>query len=319
VRLTFHSERSRHAFDFTERTSDASRTDVEAKHRDHSSIGDSEPQYAADKAFIDNMLSRAPFNEYVAYWCLCDSKHHGVGVLVKRGIDPPLAVSRTLACDGTSTSDDIDTTQGRVLILEYEGFKFMNSYVPHNGANVTRWESRKLWDTRMETFFKHHRGPGQKPVVWCGDLNVAHREIDVGPFPEMFTHTGGFTIPERQRFGQILVNGGLVDVYRALHGDRRVFTWRSKGGASGPFRGVHEWAGMRLDYFIVSESLMRRVKSTRISTDILSDEVARDRPVSCFFGSDHCALYLELHSRDAAAAATNLEQIDAGTEVIHLD
>ena len=258
-------------------------------------MGDGAAQYAADKAFMENLLSRAPFNEYVAYWCLCTSKHHGVGVLVKRGIKPPMSVSRTLTI-GCATSDDIDTTEGRVLILEYEDFVFMNTYSPNNGGTPDRWERRRLWDARMEAFVKHHNTPGKKPLIWCGDLNVAHREVDVGPDPGMFLHTPGFTIPERQRFGQILHKGGLVDVYRAVHGDRQAFTWRSQSGSGGPIRAAYDWAGMRLDYFIVSESLVSRVKSVRLSTDSMGEDFARLRPVTCFFGSDHCVLFLKLHS-----------------------
>jgi exodeoxyribonuclease III len=270
-------------------------------------MGDREAQYAADKAFMENLLSRAPFNEYDAYWCLCSSKHHGVGVLVKRGIKPPISISRTLTI-GQTTSDDIDTTEGRVLILEYERFVFMNSYVPNNGAKPDRWERRRLWDARMEAFVKHHNAPGRKPLIWCGDLNVAHRDVDVGPRPEMFVHTAGFTVPERQRFGQILLKGGLVDVYRALHGDRQAFTWRSQLGSGGPIRAAYDWAGMRLDYFIASASLMPRVKSVRLSTDSMVEEFARLRPVTCFFGSDHCALFLTLHPHDASDAKEHAKE-----------
>ena len=123
-----------------------------------------------------------------------------------------------------------------------------------------------------------------------GDLNVAHRDLDVGPHPAMFEGVGGFTLPERRRFTDALAATSMVDAYRAFHGDKSTFTWR--GGAGGG------WRGMRLDYFILSASLASRIENVFTSTDKYSDEIAQTMPVSCFFGSDHCALWLRLRSRE---------------------
>lgn len=255
-------------------------------------MSDEGKQYAEDKAFVEAMLRRGPLSNYEAHWCLAPSKKSGVAVLVKKGLKKPIRVSRTLAIDGsTETPDDIDTNEGRVLALEYERFIFLNTYVPHNGSNEERWAKRRKWDAKLEKYLKHHED--KKPVVWCGDLNVAHRDIDVGPDPNAFLMVGGFTIPERTRFARILEHTGMTDVYRAVHGDRQTFTWRSVSGGS--YGGYDRWAGMRLDYFVVPRTFMHRVKSVRVATDRFDEQTARSMPISCFFGSDHCSLFLDLH------------------------
>ena len=236
------------------------------------------------------MMRRAPFKNYDAHWCLAAAKRHGVGVLVKKGLKTPIRVSRTLDVDDAvdETPDDIDTNEGRVLALEYENMVVVNTYVPHNGSTLERHEKRALWDHRARRFLSHH--VGRKDVVWMGDLNVAHRDLDVGPHPAMFEGVGGFTLPERRRFTDALAATSMVDAYRAFHGDKSTFTWR--GGAGGG------WRGMRLDYFILSASLASRIENVFTSTDKYSDEIAQTMPVSCFFGSDHCAVWLRLRSRE---------------------
>lgn len=246
-------------------------------------------KYGDDKTFIEDMMRRAPFKNYDVHWCLATAKRHGVGVLVKKGLKTPIRVSRTLDIDDAvdETPDDIDTNEGRVLVLEYENMVVVNTYVPHNGGTLERHEKRALWDHRVRRFLSHH--VKRKDVVWTGDLNVAHRDLDVGPHPAMFEGVGGFTLPERRRFTDALAATSMVDAYRAFHGDKSTFTWRGGNGSG--------WRGMRLDYFIISASLASRIENVFTSTDKYSDEIAQTMPVSCFFGSDHCALFLELRRR----------------------
>lgn len=261
--------------------------------RDHTKMSDEGKVYAEDKAVMEKMLGGYPFREYDAHFCLAGAKRYGTCVLVKKALKKPIRVARTLALDGTDASpDDIDTNEGRVLLLEYEKVIVLNTYVPHNGGNPERWEKRAMWDFRVKRFLTHYKG--KKDVIWLGDLNCAHRDLDVAPSPEQFIGVGGFTVPERQRFTDILSTSDMVDAYRALHGDRQTFTWRGIGMGSG--------LAMRLDYFIVPRTFVHRLKSCETSTDRFDDAVARERPISCFFGSDHCALYLTLHKRDASDA-----------------
>lgn len=262
-------------------------------------MGDQGKKYAEDKAIMEQTLRGEPFRKYDAYFCLAREKRHGVCVLVKKGLDKPIRVARTLSLDGSDeTVDEIDTCEGRVLLLEFEKLIVLNTYVPHNGSNPERWQKRALWDFRVQKFLKYYKG--KKDIIWMGDLNVAHRELDVSS-PSTMTEWGGFTLPERRRFTDILADSEMVDAYRELHGDRQTFTWR--GGS--PIGGG--WSGMRLDYYVVPKTFVHRLKTCETSTDIFDDETARTKPVSCFFGSDHCALYLTLHKRDQTATATTVK------------
>ena len=160
----------------------------------------------------------------------------GVGVLVKKGLKTPIGVEgagRRRPVD--ETPDDIDTNEGRVLALEYENMVVVNTYVPHNGSTLERHENA-LWVMARVGSLASRRTKG---VVWMGDLNVAHRDLNVGP-PGMFEGVGGFTLPERRRFTDALAATSMVDAYRAFPATNPPSPGAAREGG---------WRGMRLDYF----------------------------------------------------------------------
>ncbi len=260
--------------------------------RDHAKMGAEDKKLRDEKAFIEALMGRRPFKNYDAYYCLANARRAGVITMVKKCLAKPIRVARTLALDGRDvTPDEIDTNEGRVLMLEYEKMIVLNTYVPHNGSNAERYEKRALWDFRVQRFLENYRG--KKDVVWMGDLNVAHQDHDVGPSPRLFEGVGGFTLPERRRFTDILAATDMVDTYRAFNGDRLTYTWRSTRG-----QGLDGWQGMRLDYFVVPRKLVARIKSCETSTDRFDDTTAQSMPMSCFMDSDHCMIHLSLHKRE---------------------
>ncbi|KAL6518204.1 DNA-(apurinic or apyrimidinic site) endonuclease [Orobanche minor] len=185
---------------------------------------------------------------------------------------------------------------GRVIVAEFESFRLLNTYVPNNGwkEEESSFQRRRKWDKRMLEFVLR---TSDKPLIWCGDLNVSHQDIDVS-HPEFFSDAKlngyvppnkedcgqpGFTLSERKRFGSILKEGKLLDAYRYLHKDKemdRGFSW--SGNPVGKYRGKR----MRIDYFIVSDELQERIVSCEMHGHGIELEG--------FFGSDHCPVSLEL-------------------------
>jgi len=186
-------------------------------------------------------------------------------------------------------------TDGRVIIVEFESFLLLNTYAPNNGwkEEENSFQRRRKWDKRMLEFVQRV----DKPLIWCGDLNVSHEEIDVS-HPDFFISAKlngytppnkedcgqpGFTLAERHRFGNILSHGKLVDAYRHLHKEKDMdsgFSW--SGHPIGKYRGKR----MRIDYFIVSEQLKDRI----ISCEMHGHGIELEG----FYGSDHCPVSLEL-------------------------
>ncbi|MEL6346494.1 MAG: exodeoxyribonuclease III [Myxococcota bacterium] len=163
--------------------------------------------------------------------------------------------------------------EGRVISAEFDDFYFVTVYTPNSGRGLPRLDYRvKQWDP---AFVAHLKNLEQsKPVVFCGDLNVAHQEIDIAR-PSSNRRTAGFTNEERESFTRIL-DQGFIDTFRALHPDQKdIYSfWSIRGGARA--RNV----GWRLDYFCVSEDLMPQVQASNILNDIM--------------GSDHCPVELIL-------------------------
>uniref|UniRef100_A0A0D3HTB1 Endonuclease/exonuclease/phosphatase domain-containing protein n=1 Tax=Oryza barthii TaxID=65489 RepID=A0A0D3HTB1_9ORYZ len=199
--------------------------------------------------------------------------------------------------DDTSSSRDEKQHEpdGRVIIAEFESFLLLNTYAPNNGwkEEENSFQRRRKWDKRMLEFVQQV----DKPLIWCGDLNVSHEEIDVS-HPDFFSSAKlngyippnkedcgqpGFTLSERRRFGNILSQGKLVDAYRYLHKEKDMdcgFSW--SGHPIGKYRGKR----MRIDYFLVSEKLKDQI----VSCDIHG----RGIELEGFYGSDHCPVSLEL-------------------------
>lgn len=161
--------------------------------------------------------------------------------------------------------------EGRVITLEYENFYFVAAYVPNSGEELKRLPFRLEYEKDLVAYLK--KLDAVKPIVYCGDLNVAHQPIDLKN-PKSNTHNAGFTKEEREAFTNLLSNG-FVDVYRALYPEKVEYTWWSYR-----FHAREKNAGWRIDYFIVSERIFDKVKSAQIHGEI--------------YGSDHCPVVLDI-------------------------
>ena len=161
------------------------------------------------------------------------------------------------------------TKEGRVITLEYEDFWFVCAYVPNSKDGLARLDYRMEWE---EMLLAHlNRLNQSKPVVYCGDLNVAHNEIDIKN-PSSNRRNAGFTDEERNRFS-ILLENGYADTFRTLYPETVKYSWWSYR-----FKARERNAGWRIDYFVVSQRFMDRVKDAMIF-----DEQT---------GSDHCPVGL---------------------------
>lgn len=165
------------------------------------------------------------------------------------------------------------TGEGRVLTVEYDDFYLVTVYTPNSKGDLTRLALRhERWDPAFLAYAK--RRAEKKPVIFCGDLNVAHQEIDLAnPKPNVGKH--GFTNEEREGFDNIL-SAGFVDTFRAAYPDKTdAYTWWTHW-ANARARNV----GWRIDYFLASESIAGRIKNPQIHPDVI--------------GSDHCPVSIEL-------------------------
>ena len=167
---------------------------------------------------------------------------------------------------GDSEYDD----EGRNITLEFDSFYLVNCYVPNVKRDLSRMESRMRYEELFLDYVK--KLEKKKPVVFCGDMNVAHEEIDIKNVKSNIGNAG-FTYEERGKFSELL-NAGFVDTFRYLYPDtREAYTWWSY------MKGVRERnIGWRIDYFVVSKSFVSRVEDSLIYKDIL--------------GSDHCPIGL---------------------------
>lgn len=161
-------------------------------------------------------------------------------------------------------------TEGRVITLDMGDYYFVTTYTPNSQSELARLDYRMKWDDAWRDLLC--RLKVEKPVIACGDLNVAHTEIDLKN-PKTNRRNAGFTDEEREKFSALL-DAGFIDTWRYQHpGVEQVYSWWSYR-----FKAREKNAGWRIDYFVVSEDLAPRIVSTDIHTDI--------------FGSDHCPVEL---------------------------
>ena len=161
-------------------------------------------------------------------------------------------------------------TEGRVITLDMGDYYFVTTYTPNSQSELARLDYRMKWDDAWRDLLC--RLKAEKPVIACGDLNVAHTEIDLKN-PKTNRRNAGFTDEEREKFSALL-DAGFIDTWRYQHpGGEQVYSWWSYR-----FKAREKNAGWRIDYFVVSEDLAPRIVSTDIHTDI--------------FGSDHCPVEL---------------------------
>ena len=199
---------------------------------------------------------------YHQYWYSAAKKgYSGTAVFTKT---KPLSVRQGI---GIPEHD----TEGRVLTLEFADFYFVCVYTPNAQRELTRLGYRMEWEDAFRGYLTAL--DREKPVILCGDLNVAHEEIDLKN-PKTNRKNAGFTDEERGKFTELL-RCGFTDTFRALYPDRAAYTWWSY-----MMKAREKNVGWRIDYFVVSDRLFPRVRDSLIYSDIL--------------GSDHCPVGLEL-------------------------
>ena len=162
--------------------------------------------------------------------------------------------------------------EGRIITLEMEDFFLVTVYTPNSQDGLRRLDYRMKWENDFRDFLKGL--DEKKPVIVCGDLNVAHQEIDLKN-PKTNRRNAGFTDEEREQFGNLL-SAGFTDTFRYFYPDQKdIYSWWSYR-----FRAREKNAGWRIDYFVVSNRLQERLVDAKIHTEI--------------FGSDHCPVELEV-------------------------
>lgn len=202
------------------------------------------------------------FDGYESYWNYADKKGYSGTAIYTR--IKPLSVSNDIGIDEHDH-------EGRVITMEFDDFYLVCVYVPNSQDELKRLTYRMKWE---DDFRSYVSGLAEKKgVVICGDLNVAHNEIDIKN-PASNRHNAGFTDEERGKFNALL-DVGFVDSWRMLNPDTVKYSWWSYR-----FKARERNAGWRIDYFIVSESMKDRISGAEIHNEI--------------FGSDHCPVELDL-------------------------
>lgn len=200
------------------------------------------------------------FEGYNSYWNYAEKKGYSGTAIYTR--HTPISVSYGIGIDEHDH-------EGRVITLEMEDFYLVTCYTPNSQDGLRRLDYRMQWETDFLNYIKQL--DAKKPVILCGDLNVAHEEIDLKN-PKTNRKNAGFTDEERQKMTKFLANG-FIDTFRTLHPDAPTYSWWSYR-----FRAREKNAGWRIDYFIVSERLRANIASAAIHTEI--------------YGSDHCPVEL---------------------------
>ena len=203
------------------------------------------------------------FEGYKSYWSYADKKGYSGTAIYTR--HEPLAVSYGLGIDEHDH-------EGRVITLEMPEYFVVTAYVPNSQDGLRRLDYRMKWDEDFRNYLMELRK--KKPVIACGDFNVAHQEIDLKN-PKSNRRNAGFTDEEREQFSNLL-NAGFTDTFRFFHPDETgIYSWWSYR-----FKAREKNAGWRIDYFIVSDDLNDQLADAKIHTEI--------------FGSDHCPVEVVL-------------------------
>ncbi|XFA98943.1 exodeoxyribonuclease III [Candidatus Izemoplasma sp. B36] len=201
-------------------------------------------------------------DNYYEYWNCADRKGYS-GTLIYTKHKP---LNVVYGIDG-----DLYNDEGRIITLEFDNFYFINVYVPNSKPELARIEYRQLYEDNFRDYIK--RLDKEKPVVLCGDLNVAHKEIDLKN-PKANLRNPGFSIEERTKF-QDLLDAGFIDTYRYLNPDKVKYTWWSYR-----FNARKNNSGWRIDYFVVSDRIKELVENVELRNDI--------------YGSDHCPVEIDI-------------------------
>ena len=202
------------------------------------------------------------FEGYTSYWNYAEKKGYSGTAIYTR--HQPLNVTYGIGIDEHDH-------EGRVITLEMPDFYLVTAYVPNSQDGLRRLDYRMRWEEAMRAYLLHL--DEKKPVILCGDLNVAHEEIDLKN-PKTNRRNAGFTDEEREKFS-ILLSSGFTDTFRHLYPEQETYSWWSYR-----FRAREKNAGWRIDYFVISNRLTPQMRDARIHTEIM--------------GSDHCPVELEL-------------------------
>lgn len=206
------------------------------------------------------------FPGYHSYWNYADKKgYSGTAIYTKH---EPLSVTYGIGIDEHDH-------EGRVITLEMPNFYLVTVYTPNSQDGLRRLDYRMQWEADFMAYLK--KLDEKKPVIVCGDLNVAHEEIDIKN-PKTNRKNAGFTDEEREKFTTLL-NAGFTDTFRYLHPEQITYSWWSYR-----FKAREKNAGWRIDYFLVSNRLRDMIEKADIHTEI--------------FGSDHCPVELVVKSEE---------------------
>ena len=207
------------------------------------------------------------FEGYESYWNYADKKgYSGTAVFTRL---KPLEVTYGIGIDEHDH-------EGRVITLEMDTFFLVTVYVPNSQDELKRLDYRMRWEDDFLSYIK--RLDAIKPVIVCGDLNVAHKEIDLKN-PKTNRRNPGFTDEEREKFSQWL-DSGFTDTFRFLYPEQVTYSWWSYR-----FRAREKNTGWRIDYFVVSSRMNDQIADAKIHTEIM--------------GSDHCPVELELQEKNS--------------------
>lgn len=203
------------------------------------------------------------FEGYTSYWNSAEKKgYSGTAIFTKQ---KPLNVTYGI---GIEEHDK----EGRVITLEFEKFYMVDIYTPNSKRELERLDYRQIWEDVIRKYLLKLNET--KPVIMCGDLNVAHKEIDLKN-PKTNRHNAGFTDEERQKMTELL-DAGFTDSFRYLYPDKEnAYSWWSYMGHA-----REKNVGWRIDYFIVSKSIENQIKEAKIYPEIM--------------GSDHCPVGLKI-------------------------
>ena len=202
------------------------------------------------------------FDGYQSFWNYADKKgYSGTAIFTRH---QPLNVTYGIGIDQHDH-------EGRVITLEMENFYLVTVYTPNSQDGLKRLDYRMQWEDDFRNYL--HMLDSKKPVIICGDLNVAHQEIDLKN-PSTNRRNAGFTDEERERFTTLL-DSGFIDTFRHLYPDTVTYSWWSYR-----FQARQKNAGWRIDYFLISSRLAENLNDAKIHTNIL--------------GSDHCPVELEI-------------------------
>ena len=228
--------------------------------------------------FLENInadiicIQETKMQENQADEIMYDGYHRYMNSAVKKGYAGTMVLTKVKPITVTyGLGIEEHDQEGRIITLEYDDFYLVNCYTPNSKRELERLDYRMVWEDLMRKYLKELEV--NKPVIYCGDLNVAHQEIDIKN-PKTNHMSAGFTDKERDKM-TLLLNEEFIDTFRYTHNEKVLYSWWSY------MRNAREKnSGWRIDYFIVSDILKNKIKEADILTDIM--------------GSDHCPVLLDI-------------------------